>query len=73
MEVSPYERSITSGVYNFIRWIGAAIAPVMSGLLKHLLSNGAPYALTAVIVLQGIMIIKLGSSHVGDGIVKGNM
>ena len=26
MDISPYERSVTSGVYNFVRWLGGAIA-----------------------------------------------
>lgn len=33
MDISPYERSITSGVYNFVRWLGGAIAPILSGII----------------------------------------
>lgn len=61
MEVSPYERSITSGVYNFIRWLGAAIAPVMSGVLEHTFTAGTPYAVTAVVVMVGVLVIKLSN------------
>ena len=25
MDISPYERSVTSGVYNFVRWLGARL------------------------------------------------
>lgn len=25
MDISPYERSVTSGVYNFVRWLGAQL------------------------------------------------
>ena len=32
MDISPYERSVTSGVYNFVRWLGGAIAPFYQGL-----------------------------------------
>ena len=29
MDISPYERSITSGVYNFVRWLGGAIVALV--------------------------------------------
>lgn len=61
MEVSPYERNITSGVYNFVRWLGAAIAPVLSGFIGHLFGATVPYAVAALLVLIGIFM--LGSSR----------
>ena len=41
MEVSPYQRSITSGSYNFVRWMGAALAPLMSGIIGEAISREA--------------------------------
>ncbi|WP_273833384.1 MFS transporter [Guptibacillus sedimenti] len=60
MEVSPYERSITSGGYNFLRWLGAAIAPVLSGLIGQGVSAHAPFLVAAVLSVGGIglMLIK---------------
>ncbi|QHA90759.1 MFS transporter [Bacillus sp. N1-1] len=60
MEVSPYERSITSGGYNFLRWLGAAIAPVLSGLIGQGVSAHAPFLVAAVLSAGGIglMLIK---------------
>ena len=57
IEVSPYERSITSGTYNFVRWIGAAIAPVLSGVLGQSYGAHSPFLLAAVIVIIGIAFI----------------
>jgi MFS family permease len=59
MEVSPYERSITSGVYNFVRWLGAAIAPVLSGYIGHHVGATVPYAVSAVIVVVGVLMIGI--------------
>ncbi len=38
MDVSPYERGVTSGAYHFVRWLGAAITPVLSGFIGHSVS-----------------------------------
>ncbi len=59
MEVSPYERGITSGAYNFVRWLGAAIAPVLSGILGHTLSQQLPFAVASIIILLGIGLITI--------------
>ncbi len=40
MDISPYERSVTSGVYNFVRWLGGAIAP-------HFIRDYRPHCFTA--------------------------
>ncbi|MCK9905728.1 hypothetical protein MXD81_11495 [Microbacteriaceae bacterium K1510] len=59
IEVSPYERSVTSGAYNFLRWIGGAAAPVLSGLLSHAVSAKFPFAVSSVIVLVGVLLIAV--------------
>lgn len=43
MDISPYERSVTSGVYNFVRWLGGAIAPILSGIIGHAVSPQSPF------------------------------
>ncbi len=43
MDISPYERSVTSGVYNFVRWLGGAIAPILSGIIGHTVSPQSPF------------------------------
>ncbi|AQR78024.1 MFS transporter [Paenibacillus larvae] len=57
MEVSPYERSITSGAYNFVRWMGAAIAPIASGALGHLLAPRSPFLVAALIGACGFIFM----------------
>ncbi|WP_371018150.1 MFS transporter [Pseudalkalibacillus sp. JSM 102089] len=59
MEVSPYERSITSGGYNFLRWLGAAIAPVLSGLIGQGVSAHAPFLVAAVLSAGGIGLMLM--------------
>jgi MFS transporter, ACDE family, multidrug resistance protein len=59
MEASPYARGITSGVYNFVRWLGAAIAPILSGYIKHMISPETPFAVSGFIVFVGFLIMLL--------------
>jgi MFS transporter, ACDE family, multidrug resistance protein len=56
MGVSPYERSITSGAYNFVRWLGAAVAPVLSGIVGESVSLRFPFLLAGMIVLCGFIL-----------------
>ncbi len=68
MEESPYARSITSGVYNFVRWLGAAIAPILSGVIGGLFSLHTPFGISALVVLAGFFIIciRLDSRRVQE-------
>jgi MFS transporter, ACDE family, multidrug resistance protein len=63
MEVSPYQRSITSGSYNFVRWMGAALAPLLSGLIGEAISPRAPFGVAALLVIIGIVLISLRTKH----------
>ncbi|BCJ86640.1 MFS transporter [Effusibacillus dendaii] len=65
IEVSNAQRSIASGAYNFVRWLGAAIAPVLAGFVERLFGT-APYAISLVLVLIGVILCSIGiarSSH----------
>ncbi|MCL4522223.1 MAG: MFS transporter [Firmicutes bacterium] len=55
MEVSPYSRSISSGAYNFLRWAGAAVAPIMSGLIGQHFGMTVPFFVSAGILGLGII------------------
>lgn len=59
MEISPYERAITSGVYNFVRWLGAALAPLLSGVIGHAIAPQAPFAVAVILSLAAIIIIRI--------------
>jgi ACDE family multidrug resistance protein len=60
MEVSPYERGVTSGVYNFVRWLGAGVAPVLSGVL-HAISPTFPFGVAFILAVIAFVIILLPS------------
>jgi ACDE family multidrug resistance protein len=64
MEVSPYERGVTSGVYNFVRWLGAGVAPVLSGVLGNALNVTAPFAIAGILVILGFVIILFPNKKV---------
>lgn len=53
MEVSPYSRSISSGAYNFMRWAGAAVAPILSGFIGENYGMGIPFWIAACLLLAG--------------------
>lgn len=57
METSPYERGVTSGMYNFVRWMGAAIAPVLSGVIGHAISAKAPFMVAMVLSLVAFLFL----------------
>ncbi|EGY0176929.1 MFS transporter, partial [Listeria monocytogenes] len=65
MEHSPYARSVTSGAYNFVRWLGAAFAPLCSGLLSEALGMKMPFIVASIICLagMGLLFIKLKPAH----------
>lgn len=55
---APFERSITSGGYNFLRWLGAAIAPVLSGVIGQSVSARAPFLMAAILSVIAFFIVR---------------
>lgn len=55
MEVSPFSRSISSGTYNFVRWSGAAVAPVLSGWIGQTFGANVPFWIAAVLLTLGLL------------------
>ncbi|MDI3327045.1 MAG: MFS transporter [Alicyclobacillaceae bacterium] len=55
IEMSNAPRSIASGAYNFVRWLGAAIAPVISGLVAEHWFATAPYFISFLLVAAGLL------------------
>ncbi|QQE79371.1 MFS transporter [Alicyclobacillus sp. SO9] len=62
MEVSPYSRSISSGAYNFVRWAGAALAPVISGFIGDKFGAQVPFFVSGAILLIGMLALVIRSS-----------
>lgn len=59
MEISPYSRSISSGAYNFIRWSGAAVAPVLSGVIGQRFGMTVPFFVSGTLLLIGVIFLAL--------------
>lgn len=68
IQVSPFTRSVSSGAYNFLRWAGAAIAPVLAGFLQDTYSSSVPFYVGAVIVLIGAVGLLGGGSFLLNAI-----
>ena len=59
IEVSPFSRSISSGAYNFLRWSGAALAPVLSGAIALAAGPRVPFLMGAVVIAAGTAVLWL--------------
>jgi ACDE family multidrug resistance protein len=57
IDVSPFSRSISSGAYNFLRWSGGAVAPVLAGVLADRIGLRAPFTVAAVVALGAAAIV----------------
>ncbi len=55
MEVSPFSRSISSGAYNFVRWSGAALAPILSGWFGDHFGPQIPFWIGAILLFAGLI------------------
>ncbi|UOF90940.1 MFS transporter [Fodinisporobacter ferrooxydans] len=55
MEVSPFTRSISSGTYNFVRWSGAALAPIICGWIGQTFGAQVPFWIGAIILFIGFL------------------
>ncbi len=68
IEISPFTRSISSGAYNFLRWAGAAIAPVLSGYLDKAFSPQLPFLVSAAVVVVAIILLVARRRPMGAAI-----
>lgn len=57
MEVSPFSRSVSSAAYNFLRWAGAAIAPILAGLLGQTYGFSTPFYVVAPVILAATLTL----------------
>ncbi|MEM0134805.1 MAG: MFS transporter [Thermoplasmatales archaeon] len=51
IEVSPFSRSVSSAAYNFLRWAGAAIAPILAGFLGQTYGFSFPFLVVAPVII----------------------
>ncbi|MBB5784119.1 MFS transporter [Nonomuraea jabiensis] len=63
MEVSDAPRPVASAGYNFVRWMGGALAPFIATKLGEELGVAVPYALGAACCLVGMAILYVRRHH----------
>lgn len=61
MEVSPFIRPVSSAAYNFLRWGGAAIAPIVSGYLGEMYGFNIPFYLSGAIMVISTVLMAMKS------------
>ena len=64
VEVSHMPRPTATSAYNFLRWLGAAAAPVSSGLIAEHLGGKVPYGFGAGAVALGLAITALAAGQI---------
>lgn len=62
MTVSPFERSLTSATYGFVRFIGGGLAPYVAAKLAAHYNVHAPFYLGAAAEVLGIIVLSRGHS-----------
>lgn len=64
MTVSPAERPVASAGYNFVRWIGGAIAPFLAGQLAERINPHVPFYVGAGALLLGLTVLVTRRGHI---------
>ncbi|MDQ7094040.1 MFS transporter [Desulfosporosinus sp. PR] len=64
MNAAPVERSTASSAYNFLRFLGAAVAPYMAGKLAERFNPHVPFITAAVFVIFAGLIVGLNYHHI---------
>ncbi|GAA2852516.1 MFS transporter [Streptosporangium fragile] len=65
MEVSDAPRPVASAGYNFVRWMGGALAPYVATKLGEDVGPAVPYCLGAFCCLAGMAVLHLRRHHLG--------
>jgi MFS family permease len=68
MEVSPATRSVASAGYNFLRWAGAAVAPVLAGYMAEHVSPRSPFVIATATVTASLLLIWANRGRVAAGL-----
>ncbi|MFI7637145.1 MFS transporter [Nonomuraea sp. NPDC049400] len=63
MEVSDAPRPVASAGYNFVRWMGGALAPFIATKLGEEVGVAVPYALGAACCLAGMALLHVRRHH----------
>ncbi|MER7503119.1 MFS transporter [Nonomuraea pusilla] len=63
MEVSDAPRPVASAGYNFVRWMGGALAPFIATKLGEDVGTAVPYLLGALCCLAGMGVLRARRHH----------
>ncbi|RAL26445.1 MFS transporter [Thermoflavimicrobium daqui] len=66
MDVSPFERSIASSAYSFVRFTGGAIAPWLAGKLAEIYDPSIPFYIGAIAVILSVLALRMGKKHLSN-------
>lgn len=62
INVSPFARPVSSAAYNFVRWGGAAIAPILSGYLGQTFGLQTPFLVAGLIIAISFLFLHSRST-----------
>ncbi len=67
VEVGHLPRAVSTSAYNFLRWLGAAAAPISSGLIAEHLGAPLPYAFGAAAVALAALLVAVMGRRIDTG------
>lgn len=70
MEVSPFIRPVSSAAYNFLRWSGAAIAPIVSGYIGETYGLTVPFYISGAILVVSTVLLAAKSGMLRTALEK---
>lgn len=59
---APIDRAVISSAYNFIRFLGGAIGPVLAGILSKTYGEQTPFLAGGIMVFVSVLVLWLGRS-----------
>lgn len=64
MHASSLDSSTVSAAYSFLRFLGAAIAPALAGLLSVIFSPNIPFIVGGFFVIAAVIFLLLNHKHI---------
>ncbi len=70
MEISPFSRSVSSAAYNFLRWAGAAVAPVLAGFVGQTYGLSVPFFVVIAVVAVAAVVIFVYARVLSESMIR---
>ena len=64
MDASNFEKSTVSSAYGFLRFIGGAIAPFISGILAEIFTPHIPFIVGGFLVVTSVIFLLINRHHI---------